>query len=56
MSWRLFIGAAIIVGGSLLRFAPWPAIVAGIGLAALVNWLKMRGGASKTPKALVKGR
>jgi hypothetical protein len=56
MTWKLFIGASIIVGGSLLRFAPWPAIVAGIALAALVNWLKIRGGAPKTPRAFVKGR
>ncbi len=56
MTWRLFIGASIIVGGSLLRFAPWPAIVVGIGLAALMNWLKIRGGAPKSPRALVKDR
>jgi hypothetical protein len=41
MNWRYFVGASIVVAGALLRFAPVPAIVAGIGLAGFLNWIKL---------------
>ena len=42
MNWKYFVGATIVVAGALLRFAPWPAIVAGVALAAFLNWVKVR--------------
>jgi hypothetical protein len=42
MNWKYFVGASIIVAGALLRYAPWPAILAGIALAAFMNWLRLR--------------
>ena len=43
MSWRLFGGAAIIVGGLLLKAgAPVIAVAAGIGLAGFFNWQRWR--------------
>jgi hypothetical protein len=42
MNWKYFVGASIIVAGALLRYAPLPAIIAGIGLAAFLNWVKLR--------------
>jgi len=56
MNWKLFVGASIVVGGALLRYAPLPAVVAGVALAALVNWMRLRGGAPKAGQALTKGR
>jgi hypothetical protein len=56
MSWKFFVGATIVVAGALLRYAPLPAIVAGVALAAFFNWIKVRGGARKTGSALMKGR
>ena len=56
MNWKYFVGASIIVAGALLKYAPLPAVVAGVGLAAFLNWMKMRGGARKTTSALTKGR
>jgi hypothetical protein len=47
MQWRFFVGASIIVAGSLLRFAPLPAIVAGVALAAVLNWVKLRAAEKK---------
>jgi hypothetical protein len=47
MTWKYFISASIIVGGALARYAPLPAIVAGVALAALMNWLKLRGSVRK---------
>jgi hypothetical protein len=44
MNWKLFAGASIVVAGALLRYAPWPAVVVGVALAAFVNWMRMRGG------------
>jgi hypothetical protein len=43
MNWKYFVGASIVVGGALFRYAPLPAIVAGIALAAFLNWVKLRG-------------
>ena len=43
MNWKYFVGASIVVAGALLRYAPVPAIIGGIGLAAFLNWLKLRG-------------
>jgi hypothetical protein len=38
MKWRFFIGAAILVGFTMYAAgAPWTAVVAGIGLTALLN-------------------
>jgi hypothetical protein len=42
MNWKYFIGSSIIVAGALLRFAPLPAVVAGIALAAFLNWVRLR--------------
>ena len=56
MNWKFFLGASIVVAGALLRFAPLPAIVAGIALAGFMNWMKLRGGARKANGALTKGR
>ena len=47
MTWKYFISASIIVGGALARYAPLPAIVAGVALAALMNLLKLRGSVRK---------
>ncbi|MEP7352612.1 MAG: hypothetical protein ABI824_05215 [Acidobacteriota bacterium] len=41
MNWKLFIGASIIVGGSLLRVgAPVIAVVSGVILATVWNLIK----------------
>ena len=56
MNWKFFVGSSIVVVGALLPYAPLPAIAAGVALAALFNWLKLRGGARKTDTALTKGR
>jgi hypothetical protein len=48
MQWKAFIGASIVVAGALLRYAPLPAIVAGVALAAFLNWIKLRGAAGKS--------
>lgn len=45
MNWKLFVGASIVVAGALFRYAPLPAIVAGIALAAALNWRKQRAAA-----------
>ena len=51
MNWNLFVGAAILVGGLLLKLgAPLPALVAGIGLAAIVNWTRARGATPRGPR------
>ena len=47
MNWKFLVGASIVVGGALARYAPMPAILAGIGLAILLNWLKLRTTARK---------
>jgi hypothetical protein len=56
MNWKYFVGASIVVAGALLRFAPVPAIVAGVALAGLLNWLRLRGGARKAQGSVTKGR
>jgi hypothetical protein len=56
MNWKFFVGSSIVVAGALLPYAPLPAIIAGVTLAAFVNWMKLRGGARKTGAALTKGR
>ena len=39
MKWNLFFSASILVGGVLVKVgAPMPAVVGGIGLAAVWNW------------------
>jgi hypothetical protein len=55
MNWKFFVGSSIVVAGALLRYAPLPAIIAGVALAAFFNWLKLRG-ARQTDSALTKGR
>jgi hypothetical protein len=41
MNWRLFVGASILAVGLLLKMgAPLFTIVLGVGLAALVSWLR----------------
>ena len=48
MKWSFFLGACVLVSMLLLAYgAPIPAIAAGIGLAALLNWKKQR---KDTPK------
>jgi hypothetical protein len=43
MNWKFFIGACFLVFMALLKYgAPVPALAAGIGLAALLNWWKLR--------------
>jgi hypothetical protein len=43
MNIRWFLSACILGGGLLIKFgAPLPAVVAGIGLAALWNWRARR--------------
>jgi hypothetical protein len=43
MKWNLFLGAAILVGGLLLKLgAPLPSVIAGIGLAAILTWQRGR--------------
>jgi hypothetical protein len=43
MKWKYFAGASVVVGGALLKAgAPVLAILAGLGLAALANFLRYR--------------
>ncbi len=43
MNWHLFLGASILIGGLLLTAgAPLPSVLAGIGLAALLHWKRVR--------------
>jgi hypothetical protein len=43
MKWNYFIGACVVVGGALLKSgAPVLAIVGGITLAGLANYLRQR--------------
>ncbi|HEY3826351.1 MAG TPA: hypothetical protein VGL82_17420 [Bryobacteraceae bacterium] len=43
MKWKYFGGACLVVGGALLKTgAPVIAIAAGLGLAALANFLRHR--------------
>jgi len=43
MNWRLFVGASILVVALMFKAgAPLLAIVAGVGLAALLSWLTRR--------------
>jgi hypothetical protein len=43
MSWRLFIGAAILATGLLIKVgAPLVPVVMGIAMAALFNWRRER--------------
>jgi hypothetical protein len=42
MNWKYFAGASIVVAGALLPYAPLPALVAGVALAAAMNWLSLR--------------
>jgi hypothetical protein len=44
MTWKYFIGACVLAAGLLLPYAPLPAILAGVALAAVLNWMKHRGG------------
>lgn len=47
MKWKYFIGASFLVFMALLKYdAPIPALIAGIGLAALLNWKMQRKGPS----------
>jgi hypothetical protein len=56
MNWKFFVGSSIVVAGALLRYAPLPAIIAGVALAAFFNLLKLRGGARRADSALTKGQ
>jgi hypothetical protein len=48
MRWKYFGGACLVVGGALLKAgAPVIAILAGLGLAALANFLRHRAGAGQ---------
>jgi uncharacterized membrane protein len=48
MTWKYFGGACLVIGGALLKAgAPVIAIVAGLGLAALVNLLRQRANTSR---------
>ena len=47
MKWKYFVGASIVVAAALLRYAPLPAIVAGVALAGFLNWMKVRGNAGQ---------
>ena len=43
MNWKFFVGGSILTTGLLLKFgAPLPAVAAGIGLAAVINWRRHR--------------
>ena len=43
MNWKYFVGASILTCGLLFKFgAPLPALVLGVGLAALACWGKTR--------------
>jgi hypothetical protein len=43
MKWNYFIGACVVVGGALLKSgAPVLAIVGGMALAGLANYLRQR--------------
>lgn len=43
MRWHLFLGASILVGGSLYELGvPLPSVSVGIGLAAILHWTRAR--------------
>ena len=39
MQWKFFFGACFLTGALLLPYAPPPAIVGGMALAALIQWI-----------------
>ena len=49
MKWKYFGGAAILAVGLLGPYAPWPALIAGIAVAAVLTW-KLPLGGGGTPK------
>jgi len=44
------------VAGALLRYAPLPGVVAGLGVAAFINWMRIRGAANKIDNVQTKRR
>ena len=43
VNWKFFIGASILTCGLLFKAgAPVPAVAAGIGVVAFLNWRKQR--------------
>jgi NAD(P)H-hydrate repair Nnr-like enzyme with NAD(P)H-hydrate dehydratase domain len=56
MSWKYFAGACLVVGGALLKAgAPVLAILAGLALAALANFLRYRASTGRN-SAVAKAR
>lgn len=44
MKWKFFLGSCILVGGLLIKLgAPLSAVLAGMGLAAIMTWKMSRG-------------
>lgn len=57
MRWKYFCGACLVVGGALFKAgAPLLAIVGGIALAAVINFLRHRGSAARNGKVMAKAR
>ncbi len=49
MSWKYFCGACLVVGAALLKAgAPLIAIVSGVALAAIINFLRSRAGSARS--------
>jgi hypothetical protein len=52
MKWKYFGGACLVVAGALMKAgAPIVAVLAGLGLAALANFLRQRA-AGRSPAAV----
>ena len=57
MNWKYFCGACLVVGAALLKAgAPLIAIVAGMALAAFVNFLRRRANFARTSSPVAKAR
>ena len=57
MNWKYFCGACLVVGAALLKAgAPLLAIVAGIALAALGNFLRHRASSARTGSTAARAR
>jgi hypothetical protein len=54
MNWKFFTGAVILTGFAMLKAgAPLETVVAGVGLAALINVAKRRSSTTATEKGKV---